>query len=209
MPTSNNASSTERGALQDVQQRREIDHAVIPNSTVFAPHPFVKRIRIRQVSGETIRGWSKYTCPDALKEQALKAPETEARGGRPVMYTNLHMTGGTAMCSLARVPRNSEKMRDAQKGPHNCNLGPDRFVAEQHSAVSCAERMDFCGPYFNGRLMWRNLTWMSQERWVDRELCSALYYVVTLRDPLDRMVANVSMTSPPPLLPNAQGIARR
>ena len=160
-------------------------------SQVFVPYTKEKQDEIKRLSGETIWGSGSFTCP---VQKALPPNEkTETRGGRPVMYTHFHQAGGTTMCRLANERKNDEKMGDKQRGEQNCNLDADRLVTPQGTAVTCAERVDMCGPYLDGTTMkWRNVTWMQQERWVDAESCSALYYVAMLRDPLDRIVSNVS-----------------
>ena len=170
-------------------------------SKVFVPYSKQRQQEIKRLSGETILGSSIFTCP-AQKELPPNG-KTETRGGRPVMYTHFHQAGGTTMCRLANQLKNQEKMGDKQRGEQNCNLDADRLVSPQGTSVTCAERIDMCGPYFEGAEMkWRNVTWMQQERWVDGDSCSALYYVAMLRDPLDRIVSNVSSPRPtPPRLP--------
>ena len=160
-------------------------------SKVFVPYSKQRQQEIKRLSGKTILGSSIFTCP-AQKELPPNG-KTETRGGRPVMYTHFHQAGGTTMCRLANQLKNQEKMGDKQRGEQNCNLDADRLVTPQGTSVTCAERIDMCGPYFEGAEMkWRNVTWMQQERWVDGDSCSALYYVAMLRDPLDRIVSNVS-----------------
>ena len=160
-------------------------------SKVFVPYSKQRQQEIKRLSGETILGSSIFTCP-AQKELPPNG-KTETRGGRPVMYTHFHQAGGTTMCRLANQLKNQEKMGDKQRGEQNCNLDADRLVSPQGTSVTCAERIDMCGPYFEGaETKWRNVTWMQQERWVDGDSCSALYYVAMLRDPLDRIVSNVS-----------------
>ena len=166
-------------------------------SKVFVPYSKQRQQEIKRLSGETIWGSGIFTCP--VQKDLPPNEKGETRGGRPVMYTHFHQAGGTTMCRLANNFKNEEKMGDKQRGEQNCNLDSDRLVSPQGTAVTCAERIDMCGPYFEGTEMkWRNVTWMQQERWVDPDSCAWLYYVAMLRDPLDRIVSNVSAPHPTP-----------
>lgn len=111
----------------------------------------------------------------------------KARDGRPVLYNHLHKAGGTTICELAK--RNKETLSPNNS---NCNMVPDdnweggeptdSSMWPPTTSVGCVQRQQMVRD--------NALTWMSQERWVDLEHCDEFYHVITLRDPLDRIVSN-------------------
>ena len=156
--------------------------------------------RIHSLTGQRLHMHAKYTCPKQEREPdvsmavcdghpvtptcgAVRSVGGRNRNGRPVLYTHLHKAGGTCMCQLAKL--NKETFA---RGSVNCNIDPeDNWAPVAHDvAVTCARRTQLT--------LYEGLTWMAQERWVDPEPCDQLYHAITMRDPLDRMISNLLHT---------------
>ena len=169
-------------------------------SDVLEPYTLTHQRRIHSLTGQRLHMHAKYTCPKQEREPdvsmavcdghpvtptcgAVRSVGGRNRNGRPVLYTHLHKAGGTCMCQLAKL--NKETFA---RGSVNCNIDPeDNWAPVAHDvAVTCARRTQLT--------LYEGLTWMAQERWVDPEPCDQLYHAITMRDPLDRMISNLLHT---------------
>lgn len=155
------------------QRRRERQE-----SAVFELYAPGHRRRIRWLTGQRLHMHAKYTCPRETREADVSMsvcdghPVTPTcgavriaprnRNGRPVLYTHLHKAGGTCMCQLAKL--NKETFA---RGSHNCNMEPDdNWAPVTHDvAVTCGRRIQLT--------LYERLTWMAQERSTAQTHCSS------------------------------------
>jgi len=108
---------------------------------------------------------------------------------KPVLYTHLHKSAGTSMCTLAVL--NNESVNDpyfdtnCNTDEDGCNAGlqPDGGVAKTQK--TCAERMSEAAA--------TGFSYMGIEKWVDDfspASCPGLLYATVVREPMSRIVSN-------------------